>query len=124
MLRTWRPTTAGIINIVCGVFLLISGIAVFSAWGTPTATSFAGYIMYSMGQSSTPDTSHTNTVVTIIAIACIIPGIISILGGIYSIRRRLWGMALAGSISTFMYLLLFGIPAIVFTTVSKREFSQ
>lgn len=122
MSKTWKPKTAGIINIVCGVFLLISGIAVFSAWGTPTATSFAGYVMYSMGQSGMPDTSYTNTVVTIIAIACIIPGVISILGGICSIRRRLWGMALAGSISTFIYLLFFGVPAIIFTAISKREF--
>jgi len=59
---------------------------------------------------------------TIIAITHIIPGIISILGGIYSIRRRLWGMALAGSISTFVYLLFFGVPAIVFTAIPKDEF--
>jgi len=122
MSRTWKPTTAGIINIVCGVFFLIGGIAVFSAWGTPTATSFAGYVMYTMGQSGTPDTSYTNTVVTVMALACIIPGIISVLGGIYSIRRRLWGMALAGSISTFIYSLFFGIPAIIFTAISKKEF--
>ena len=123
MLRSWRPTTAGIINIVCGVFLLISGISVFSAWGTPTATSFAGYVIYSMGQSGAPDTSYVNTVVIVMALACMIPGIISVLGGIYSIKRRLWGITLAGSISTFIYLLFFGVPAIIFTAISKREFA-
>ena len=124
MSRTWRPTTAGIINLVCGTFLLIGSVAVFSAWDTPTATSFAGYVMYSMGQSGTPDTSYVNTVIVVIALACMIPGIISILGGIYSIKRQFWGMALAGSISSFIYLLFFGLPAVVFTVMSKREFSR
>jgi hypothetical protein len=124
MARTWRPTTAGIINLVCGVFLLIGSVAIFSVWGTPTATSFAGYVMYSLGQSGTPDTSYVNTIIVVIALACMIPGIVSILGGIYSIKRQFWGMALAGSISSFIYLLLFGLPAIVFTGMSKREFSQ
>ena len=122
MSSTWKSTAAGVINVVCGSLLLVSGLALFSLWGTSTATSFAGYVMYSMGHSGGPDTSYTSTVVTIIAVACIIPGIISILGGIYSIRRRLWGMALAGSISTFVYLLLFGVPAIVLTALSKDEF--
>ena len=122
MSRTWKPTTAGIINVVCGSFLLISGVTLLSLWSTSTATSFAGYVMYSLGHIGGPDTSYTNTVVTIIALACIIPGIISILGGIHSIKRRLWGVALAGSISTFVYLLFFGVPAIVFTALSKDEF--
>ena len=122
MSRTWKPTTAGVINVVCGSFLLISGFALFSLWDTSTAMSFAGYVMYSMGHNGGLDTSYTNTVVSIIAVACTISGIISILGGIYSIKRQLWGMALAGSISTFVYLLLFGVPAIVFTALSKDEF--
>ena len=122
MSSTWKSTAAGVINVVCGSLLLVSGLALFSLWGTSTATSFAGYVMYSMGHSGRPDISYTSTVVTIIAVACIIPGIISILGGIYSIKRRLWGMALAGSISTFVYLLLFGVPAIVLTALSKDEF--
>jgi len=125
MSRTWRPTTAGIINLVCGTFLLIGSFAIFSMWDTPpTATSFAGYVMYSMGQSGTPDISYVNTVIVVIGLACMVPGIISILGGIYSIKRQIWGMALAGSISSFMYLLFFGLPAVVLTVMSKREFSR
>ena len=122
MSRTWKPTTAGIINVVCGSFLLISGVTLFSLWNTSTATSFAGYVMYSLGHSGGPETYYTNAIVTIIALACIILGIISILGGIHSIKRRLWGVALTGSISTFVYLLFFGVPAIVFTALSKDEF--
>jgi hypothetical protein len=122
MARTWKPTTAGIINLVCGIFLLIGCIAIFSVWGTPTATSFADYVMYSMGQSGTLDTSYVNTVIVVIALACMVPGIISILGGICSVKRQFWGMALAGSISSFIYLLFFGLPAIVLTALSKDEF--
>jgi len=122
MSRTWKPTTAGIINIVCGVFFLIGGITIFSAWGTPMATSFAGYAMYSMGLEGKPSSSFVTTFIVTLGTAAIFLGTVSILGGIYSIKRRLWGIALAGSISTFLSSIVLGIPTIALTAISKREF--
>jgi len=50
-------------------------------------------------------------------------GIISLLGGIYALKRNLWGLALAGSIFAFFYLPPLGMPAIVLTALSKKEFA-
>ena len=99
MERTWRPTTVGILNIISGVFFLIGGITVLSLLGQPImATPWASYAMYSMGLSGTPNASFVTTFIVILATVLIVPGVVSMLGGFYSIKRSVWGLALAGSI--------------------------
>ena len=123
MERTWKPTTAGILNIISGVFFLIGGITVLSLLGQPImATPWASYAMYSMGLSGTPSASFVTTFIVILATVLIVPGVVSMLGGFYSIKRSVWGLALAGSISTFLSSVFLGIPAIVFIALSRREF--
>ena len=119
--RTWMPTIAGILNIISGVLVLIGGIVVATMDAT-VVTAITRYFMYSVG----PDVALTPLVVTIVivglAAVLIISGIISISGGICALKRRLWGWALTGAIFTFSYLPPTGIPAIVFTALSKKEF--
>ena len=43
----------------------------------------------------------------------IIPGILPIVGGIYALRRRRWGLALAGSIFTLLNWVILGIFGII-----------
>jgi len=123
MERTWMPTTAGILSIISGVFFLIAGINVLGLLGQSTmATSWASYAMYSLGLSDTPSASFITTFIITLAAVIIVPGIVSLLGGIYALKRSLWGLALAGSISTFLSSIFLGIPAIILTALSKREF--
>jgi len=121
MKRTWKPITAGILNMISGVFFLIGGITIVGV-GKPMATMVAGYVMYSMELSGTPSTPFITTIVSVLATALIILGVMSILGGIYSIKRSVWGLVLAGSISTLISLAPLGVPAVVFTALSKKEF--
>ena len=124
MKRTWKPTTAGILNMISGTFFLIGGITIISLLGRPTmAVPWASYAMYSMGLGDTPSASFVTTFIVTLAVVLIIPGVVSILGGIYSIKRDLWGLALAGSISTFITSFVLGIPAIVCTAISRKEFA-
>jgi len=123
MLTTWKPITAGILNIISGAFLLIGGIIVLSLLNQPrVAVPWASYAMYSMGFEGEPSSSFVTIFIVILAIAIIIPGVVSTIGGICSIKRRLWGIALAGSVSTFLMLFVLGIPTIALTAISKREF--
>jgi hypothetical protein len=69
--------------------------------------------------------------------AAIIPvgiglGLIAIVGGIFAIRRKFWGLALAGAICAIVpphpwgYLTwtpVLGILAVVFVALSKNEFT-
>jgi len=123
MNRTCKPIAAGIVNIISGAFFLIGGISILGNINHPAAISWASYIMYSMGQSDTPSLPLVTMITAILAIALIIPGLVSIFGGIYAIKRQVWGLALAGSIMTFLCTLLLGIPAIALTALSKKEFT-
>jgi hypothetical protein len=103
--QTWMPVTAGILAIVAGAGnLLTAPLVIF--WGIAW-TWFEG--MGGVGG--------------IIGLPWIILGIVAIIGGAFAIRRRAWGMALAGSICALMWpMSLLGILSIVFVAISKKEF--
>jgi len=104
MERTWKPTTAGILCILAGAMQLIWGI---------TIAVFGGTIAALIG---IPWTGA-------FGIPSIVLGIVAILGGIYALRRRIWGLALAGSIcALFIPSIVFGTLAIIFVSLGKVEF--
>jgi len=81
MERTWKPTAAGILCIIAGIISVIPAIAF--------ALLFARIGVGWLGAIGVP-------------LIIPIPGIIAIVGGIYALRRRIWGLALAGSICTLV----------------------
>ena len=50
-------------------------------------------------------------------------GVLGIVGGAYALKRKNWGLALAGSIAGTITFFPCGIPAIIFTSMGKDEFS-
>ena len=107
MEKTWKPTTAGILSIIAGVIQVIGGIVVGVIGGTVA------------GLASIPGIGG---IFGAIAIPVIIIGIVAIVGGVYALKRRIWGLALAGSICALIGPWLLGILAIIFVAMGKREF--
>lgn len=104
MERTWKPTTAGILCIIAGAIELIGGLAV-AVFGSIGGAFFG---MAWIGAIGVP---------------LIVLGIVAILGGIYALKRRIWGLALAGSIcALFGPWAILGILAIIFVSLGKGEF--
>jgi hypothetical protein len=104
MERTWKPTTAGILSIIGGVINAIWGL-IFAVLGGMTF-GFLGVGW--LGAIGAP------------AIIC---GIIAIVGGIFALKRRTWGLALAGAICAIIGPGgLLGILAIIFVSLGKGEF--
>jgi len=104
MEKTWKPTVAGILAIIAGALQVIFG-TIFAAG----VGFWAGIV--GMGWLSA------------IFAPLIIFGVIAIVGGIYALRRRVWGLALAGSICALIGpWFLLGILAIIFVSLGKREF--
>ena len=101
--KTWRPTTAGILIIVAGAIGLIIGI-VIAALGE----IIGPMIGFGFGAAGG---------------AVIAFGIIAIVGGIYTLKRRIWGLALAGSIFALVCVWFLGIPAIIFVAQARKEFA-
>jgi hypothetical protein len=106
--KTWMPTTAGILDIVAGSFGLIAALVFI----------FVGGIMRFI-----PDVpTFLCPIFMALAGPLAIIGILAIVGGVYALRRKIWGLALAGSIAAFFPSWILGIAAIVFTILSKNEF--
>jgi hypothetical protein len=116
MEKTWKPTTAGILSIIAGSLGAISGIVIAVVGGAIAA-----------GLKSIPAIPEIFTTVAIpviggIGIPRIILGIVAILGGVYALERRKWGLALAGAICSLICVFFLGILAIIFVAIGKDEF--
>jgi uncharacterized membrane protein HdeD (DUF308 family) len=60
---------------------------------------------------------------SIIGILFVLVGILGIVGGVFALRKKNWGVALAGAIAGCVTFFPCGIPAIIFVTLAKPEFS-
>jgi len=49
-------------------------------------------------------------------------GVLGIVGGVFALRKKNWGLALAGAIGGTLVFFPCGIPAIIFTVMGKPEF--
>lgn len=104
MEKTWKPTTAGILALIAGALEVIIGLLFAAGVGILGGILGMGWL-------------------SVVFAPLIIFGIIAIVGGIYALRRRIWGLALAGSICALVGpWFLLGILAIIFVSLGKREF--
>jgi len=114
--RSALPTAGGVLLLIAGIISLIFWIFVvigFAAIGAMSAVvpiaGFAGAIMIVCG------------------VVEIIFSIIALLGGVMAIQRKMWGLALAGSILglfTFGYFItsILSLVALILIALSKSEF--
>ncbi len=58
----------------------------------------------------------------VLGIPLIVLGALAMVGGIYALQRKMWGLVLAGSISATLFSPIMGIAAITFTALSRRQF--
>jgi hypothetical protein len=117
MEKTWMPKVAGILDIVAGAFglffCLMMGLwfAVISFFGRMNTAEFHGF-----------PTSIMAIIFIPMGIFLLAAGILAIVGGIYALKRKMWKLALAGSIAAFFGSSPLGVAAIIFTALSKSEF--
>jgi len=103
MERTWKPTTAGTLSIIAGAIIVIIGIVV-------VVVGTIGWLFWMPWFSA-------------IGAPIIAVGIIAIVGGSYALKRKFWGLALAGSICALVGPgFILGLLAIIFVSLGKGEF--
>jgi hypothetical protein len=111
LMKTWKPTAAGILSIIGGALNLVLGSGHVIRAELAAGTSFG----WPFGTVS------------------IVLGLIAIVGGIFAIRRQVWGLSLAGATcalfpphpyGSLIWSPVLGILAIVFVALSKNEFSS
>ena len=65
----------------------------------------------------------SSTALIVIGAVSLVFGIIALVGGIQAIRRRAWGLALAGSILALPSSFILGLLSIIFVSTGKKEFA-
>ena len=112
--KTWKPKVAGILDIVgVGVGLLSAGMSylvfnamdgdIFTQFYTDPALADLGSFMQDMMQ----------TVWVWTFILAVIAAVFGVIGGVYALKRRKWGLALTGSIVMCFSSLVFGILSLI-----------
>ena len=120
--KTWKPIVAGILNIVGGALRIVGAIVLLMG------VMFFIPVVVSVGPGPAPDMPNwmipgvLSTILIIGLIFLLIVGIIPIIGGIYALQRKKWGLALAGSIVAILGSSVMGILATIFVAMSKDEF--
>lgn len=109
--KSWLPTVAGILDIIAGVFALVSCMAI----------SFGSYIVGSAPDASDFPLPAVVTLLSALSFGFLIIGLLAIIGGTFALRKSRWGWALAGSIAATLAFPPLGIPAIVLTVLAERE---
>ncbi|MFO8143404.1 MAG: hypothetical protein R6T78_01830 [Dehalococcoidales bacterium] len=105
--NTWKSSTAGTLNIIAGSFGIAGGIYFASIdtmyWQLPPVVI---------------------AIVGIVGVTRIALGAIALMGGIFARKRKLWEMAMAGSIIAILCAPPLGILSTIFVSLSKKEFEQ
>jgi hypothetical protein len=109
MVRTNKPTIAGWLDIAAGIIGLL-----FVAFLTILAIGFA------IGFSNPSELNQIRIWSVLFALA--IPGILAIIGGVFSLKRRTWILAMIGSVCAVPLVL--GIISVVLLVQSRNEFTR
>jgi len=110
--KTWKPIAGGICSIVAGALGVIYG-------GLLSVIGIGGATYLEMPRNGL-------FVLAALGWPALILGVLAILGGIFAIQRRRWGLSLAGGICALLIPppFILGILATVFIALSREEFSS
>jgi membrane protease YdiL (CAAX protease family) len=116
MQRTWKPTAAGILCIIAAVICIAFVIL---------AVLFIGVfqLLWIFGASPGQEIPGGDFVNGILIGGGLV-SIVAVAGAVCAFKRKLWGLALAGSICAVVGFGILGILAITFISLSKSEFKS
>ena len=122
METTWKPVVAGILDIVLGVtnlfgMFVVIGLLVAFGGGILSIVHIAELMPIWLS-------GMVHGVLIILAILLAVSSSLPLIGGIYAIQRKSWGLALAGSIVAILSAAPLGIVSTVLVALSKDEFEK
>jgi len=121
MERTWKPTTAGILSIIAGAVGIGGGILIALFGGI---LGLVSALVGSLGEILVSGfLGGLGGIIGMIGAAAIGLGTVAIIGGIFALRRRVWGLALTGAILATSSMPVLGVLAIIFVSMGRREFT-
>ena len=105
------PVIAGILSIISGGAKILAFFGIlFAALFVPVATGF-GFPVIAI------------SLFFLLEAVLLILGILAVIGGVNTLQRTKYGMAVTGAIAALLPLNLLGVAALVLVILSKDEFS-
>ncbi len=122
METTWKPVAAGVLDIVLGILNLfgmfvVIGLLVAFGGGVLTVVRVAELLPLWLS-------GMVQGVLIVMAILLAVSSALPLIGGIYAVQRKSWGLALAGSIVAILSLAPAGIVSTVLIALSRNEFEK
>ena len=108
----WMPLVAGVLDLIAGVPALLLGILIAAKVTGEPPSMLAAFGFGSVW-----------SIAPLIGKLLIIAGIIALAGGLAALKKKVWWLALAGSVVAFFCLCFVGIPAFVFTITGRKRFT-
>ena len=113
------PVVAGVLSLVSGAFGILGSIAMILV-----SVFFWSSISI---EANTPDEFPFfifQAIYLVWGIVILVLSILAIIGGIFSLQRKHWGMALTGAIASILTFLPAGIVAVIFVALYKQDFDK
>ena len=117
--RTWKPTTAGILNIITGALNALGAIGLIIAI---VAIGNIDIMRFLPPEDAPFIAPLIGTILIILLVLSIIEAVFPIIGGVFALQRRKWGWALAGSIVAILGTFPLGLASTIFVAMAKNEF--
>jgi len=118
---TWKPTTAGILNIIAGAISALSAIGLIIAI---IAVGSINIIRFLPPEDAPFIAPIVGTILIVLLVLSIIEAVFPIIGGVFALQRRKWGWALAGSIVSILGTFPLGVASTIFVAIAKNEFES
>ena len=117
---TWKPTTAGILNIITGALNVLGAIGLVIAIIAVGSINIMRFLPPAEAPFIAP---LIGTILIVILVLSVTRAVFTIIGGVFALQRRKWGWALAGSIIAILgNTFLLGIASTIFVAIAKDEF--
>jgi len=125
MEKPWMPVVAGILDIVSGALGVVMGL--FMALHLPAARAIQAAPRFAPNPGGAlpqmPPVFFPGMDIAM-GIALIVIGVLAIVGGVYALKVKVWGLALAGSIAGVITGRLMGIVALIFIVLGRKDFQK
>ena len=118
MERTWKSTAAGVLCIIAGAMGILRTIPMLGGG------ELAGRRMHMWGSLFNIQSAFGEVSGVALGIILGVCGTVAIIGGIYTLNRKMWGLALAGAVLAVFVSNFLGILSVIFVALAKSEFDQ